>query len=842
MNPEGLHRRARRPFGRAWPLLLPLLAAGLAPSAVAGQDPVQQEILRRTGQNLSQEEIIARLRDSGMTREQVKQRLREMGMNPAMADPYFDRLEGRAEGRVEGDQSDFASALRRMGLLSPLAARDTLTGDSLMVGDSLAADSTRLRRDRLGLFGDEKPDSLKVFGMEVFARNTSEFEPMRTGPVPPDYRLGPGDELMLLLTGDVELAYNLQVSREGSVVIPDVGNVFVNGLTLAQLESRLYDRLGRVYSGVRRGADATTHFQVSMGRLRVNQVFVVGEVRFPGAYEVSSVATALTALYRAGGPRETGSFRRVQIRRGGRTVAEVDLYDYLLAGDVSRDVRLEQGDIVFVPIVDAQVRVGGRVKRPRFYQTLPDEGVIDALGFAGGPAPEADLRRVQVDRILPPLERVPGRDRVVSRVDVVEAVRSDADVPLSDGDVVRVFPIGEERRDMIVLDGFVQRPGEYELRPQMTVWDAIQQAGGLRPEAFAPLAHVSRLNPADSTYRLLRVSLERTATGQPVSDLPLADQDSVMVFGNSSLVTPRNVRILGAVKEPEEYTFKEGMTVEDLILAAGGFEEGAHGLQAEISRVRPGISRSDTVATSFHVTLDGSIPWSLQNRVGRPVDNGRDSPRAADVELMEGDQVFIRRLPGFVEPTSVEISGEVMAPGSYAFTVREERLSSFIRRTGGLTDDAYAQGTRLIRDSTLVAMNLERALTRPGSTDDPILRDGDILEVPRYDGTVLIRGAVAFESRVIYREDMDLSDYLSRAGGTLPEADKSRISVQYENGERVTTKKTLWIERYPEVGPGSTIFVPFEPEGEGTNWGQIISTTVGVMSATATLILALARF
>ncbi|MBW3534757.1 MAG: SLBB domain-containing protein [Gemmatimonadetes bacterium] len=814
------------------------LVAVLPSVGPAGLDAQTPQELMMQAQSMSPQEVMRLLQQSGMTPDQVRQRLLEMGLDPTMADPYLEQLGRTGSSGLPEARGEFASGLRRMGLYGQRSEGDTLPDDP--IGDEIDPDDPFLRVAPEVLEREpERPDSLQVFGRHVFRRNTTQFDALRAGPVPSDYRLGPGDEVYLILTGDVELAHTLRVSREGALVIPDVGTVFANGLTMAQLEDRLHQRVGQVYSGLSRGPDATTHLYVSIGRLRMNQVFVVGEVERPGAVEVPAAATALTALYRSGGPTESGSFRRVQVRRGGQTVAEIDLYEYLLRGSIDADVRLEQGDVVFVPVAQARVRVAGEARRPMFYEPLPNDGLVDVIGYAGGPEAEADLRRVQIDRILPPGEREAGRERVIDRVDVVAAVRGEERVPVLDGDVIRLFPIGVERRDRVVLDGFVHRPGEYELRPGMTVWDAIQQAGGLRPEAFETVAHVSRLNPADSTYRLLRVSLERGVGGQPMDDLPLEDQDHIEVFGRSVLTTPRTVRIIGAVKEPGEYEYRDDMSVEDLILAAGGFREGAQGLEAEVSRMEPRVARSDTVASSFRVALDGSLPWNLGGRVGRSTDDGL--PMGSQVELVEGDQVFVRQLPGYVEPTAVEVTGELNAPGSYAFTVREERLSSFVRRSGGLTDDAYADGARLLRDSTLVAIDLERALREPGSQYDVVLRPDDRLEVPRYDPTVLVQGAVAFESRIVFEEGLDLEDYLNRAGGTLPEADESRISVRYESGERATTRKTLWVKSYPEIGPGSTIIVPAKPGGAGTNWTQIITTTVTLMSATATLILAIAN-
>ncbi|HZD05210.1 MAG TPA: SLBB domain-containing protein, partial [Longimicrobiales bacterium] len=454
--------------------ILVLGALAAFAGGVSAQTAAQEVIRERTGQQLTQEQILQRLQRSGLTRSQVRNRLTQMGLDPTLADPYFDRLEARGAGaELPEPRSEFIQALVRMGLLEP-GTPVGLSPDSVTPGSlNVLRDSVTVPVDTaLGL----RPDSmapwsdLPIFGKTVFARRTSQFQPLLTGPVPPDYRLGPGDELSLVLTGDVELAYTLPVSREGTVVIPDVGQVVVNGLTLGDLEDRLYDRLGQVYSGVRRGPNATTRFQASLGRLRLNEVFVIGEVEYPGAYQVSSLATVLGALYQAGGPTPEGSFRSVRVRRGGEVVADIDLYEYLLAADTRSDIRLEQGDVVFVPLAGPRVSVRGAVPRSAVFELSASETLADLMGFVGGAEPEADLTRIRIYRILAPEERTEGRQRVLLDVDLPEILASDDVVPLNAGDAVLVPQIGTEQKDLVTIAGSVYRPGPFGLESGMTVW------------------------------------------------------------------------------------------------------------------------------------------------------------------------------------------------------------------------------------------------------------------------------------------------------------------------------------------------------------------------------------
>jgi polysaccharide biosynthesis/export protein len=405
----------------------------------------------------------------------------------------------------------------------------------------------------------DDPDEPPIFGRALFRRTTTQFQPILSGPVDADYRLGPGDELVLFLTGDVELGYVLDVNREGYVIIPDVGQLFVNGLTLGELRSRLYERLGRVYSGVRRGPEATTQFQVSLGRLRANQVYLIGEVEWPGSYQVSAVATVFNALYTAGGPTRQGSFRRIEVRRGGRVVREVDIYDYLLRGDSRGDIRLEQGDIVFVPMAGAQVQIEGAVRRPAIYELRPEEGLRDLLAQAGGLKADAVVRRIQIDRILPPERRRPGVDRVLVDVDIYEVARPEGErIALHDGDIVQVFGVSEERRHRVSITGKVRRPGTYEWIPGGTLWDLIDRADGLDERAYTARAHIFRLNEADGSRRLIQAPLLADESGRALRDVALADRDSVVVLSREELSNPQTVAIDGFVKNPGTYALAEG--------------------------------------------------------------------------------------------------------------------------------------------------------------------------------------------------------------------------------------------------------------------------------------------
>lgn len=833
------------------------------PELARGQQPQGPTILP-----LTHEDVVQRIRESGFTRAQVRARLQQMNQAPGIADRYFDVMTRGA--RVP--RGDVPLNVRRALSLVGIDMRPRIVGDSLLADsariDSLRADSL-FRRDSLST------EDLPVFGRDLFLGAGGVFDPIAFGPVDSDYRLGPGDQVILTLTGDVELGHNLEISREGLMVVPDVGQVFVNGLTLDQLRDQLFGLLGNVYSGVRRGPEATTQFQVSLGALRTNQVFVMGEVDRPRSYQLGAGATVMHSLYQAGGPSDNGTFREVKVTRGGETVRTVDIYDYLLRGDNRNDVRLEQGDIVFVPVVGTQVTIEGAVKRPMKYEVKEGEGLRDLIEFAGGFQADAIVRRVQIDRIVPPSERRPGVDRVLEDISVEELMADDGrPIPLQDGDAVKVFAVGDERRNRIAIVGEVRRPGVYQYTNGMTLWDLIDQAEGLDDRAYTPRANIFRLNESTGRRRAIPITLTSEADGEATRDLALADRDSVVVYSREVLSNPRSVVIDGFVKDPGEYDLAEGMTLQDLILASGGFVDGALVSEAEVARRPDSRVRSDTVARVITVALqNGSTSAELAG--DRDVPSWMPSPD--DFELQHGDRVFVRRAAGFDSLRTVVVTGEVLHPGPYVLDSRLTRLSDLVGRAGGLTNEAYASGFQLHRETDgvcidcledptevgnddgeerrsgdrpqvqttvrqLVAADLVDAMENPNSGVDLALEDGDSLHVPKFDPTVLVQGAVAFETRVQFVPDKGLDYYIEQAGGYLDAANESGVSVTYQNGRRAVVSKVLMFRSSPHPGPGSTIFVPEKgPAEQGFNLRGFLSSTVGLLSTIATAVVLIDR-
>ena len=820
------------------------------------------------------EQLRRQLGASGLTPDQVRSRLRAAGYPENLLDDYLAGADTTRQ--VRPGRSTF-EAVRALGVLGDeeldsLRARDSvrMISDSLqqlldsltlLRADSLRADSLA---DSVRILG---PSPLKHFGLEAFRRVTTRFQPTQAGPVDENYRLGPGDVLVLILTGDVEQAYDLEVTREGFIVIPQVGQVYVANLTLAELREQLYSRLGRVYSGVRRGPRASTQFQISVARLRNVQVFVVGDVVRPGSYVISGAGTVLTALYAAGGPTDNGSLRRIEIRRGGRLVDTLDAYDYLLRGNNSSDIRLNTGDVVFVPVHGAFVKTVGKVARPAIYEMKPEETLRDLVEFAGGFDPGAYQSRVQIHRILPPAARAPGgRARVVIDAEPGEGVT------MAPGDSVTVFSIAERTRQFVTVRGHVLVEGRVGFAPGLRLSEAIRLAGGPRPDVFLDRILVTRVREDSSMVQLRSAFVD--STGAVRDDLPLEDQDEVRVFSRATFRDVRYVSIVGGVRRPGRVPFREGMTVRDAILLADGLTEDAYLREAEIARI---ADRRDptALAETLRVPLDSTYLFGRDaggqyaGLPGVPV----PASGAPEVPLRPYDNVLVMRQASWDQQRLVHLTGEVRFPGRYALTSRTERIADLVERAGGLTDEAYPGGVEFYRayaatrrttddrqppilggepgvNDTLprgfierVGIDLPRALANARFRDNIILAGGDSVHIPEYNPIVMVEGAVNSPGAVTYTPGKSLDWYVDAAGGYTQLGDPKRAYATQPNGKREgVRRRAILADRQPKPGPGAMVFVPTRViQDQPSSTGSILATAAQVLGALVTIIVVARR-
>ena len=788
-------------------------------------------------------DLIAQLRReiaaSGLTPDQIRSRLRAAGYPDDLLDAYLGpRRQGLDSARAERASVDILDAVAALGITdsadtselrqllrsrSAAASRDTVRGgrlvdstDSLLLGDSLggalesnrnarALSAARRRRSAMADSG------FTIFGLSVFNASTTQFDPNLAGPVDASYRLGPGDRIVLILTGDAERSYTLDVTREGFVVVPGIGEIPVANLTLGQLEDVLYPRLGRVYSGLRRGAGATTRFSLNLARLHSNQVFVLGDVDQPGSYRVSSAGTALTALYAAGGPTVNGGMRKVEIRRGGRLVDSLDLYDYFLRADGSHDPRLQSGDVIFVPVHGPRVRVHGEIVRPATYELKRGETLANLLRSAGGFTAEAARRRVQIARILPPsLRDTTDRARVV--IDIASeqfASGSGPSYPLEPGDVIRVFAVNERVGRRVTVAGNVWTPGDVGFIPGMRLSDAVRLTGGIKPDAYLGQVLLSRLRSADSSRVQLRTAFA-DSTGRLTDDIPLREDDEIRVFSVSEFRRVEYVAITGAVRRAGRVPYRDGMTLRDLVMLAGGLDERAYLGEAEIARL-PASRDGGRLAETQRVPLDSS--YLLVREQGRFAQQSL-TPRSratGDVVLAPFDNVLILAQPDWDRPRRVTVTGEVRFPGTYTLTNKQDRLGDVMQRAGGLTRTAYPDGIVFYRREGRVGrvgVDIARVLRDAAYRDNLVLQNGDSIHLPPFSGIVEVQGAVNAPRGVAYVPGADLNYYVRSAGGPSRSADAGRAYVTQPDGS-VESAVGKWLrpDDVPVPRPGSVVVV-----------------------------------
>jgi polysaccharide export outer membrane protein len=781
-------------------------------------------------------ELVAQLRQriitSGMTADQVRARLRAEGYPESLLDPYLPGT--TAAPTAVGE--DVLAAMVRLGIAD-------------------AEEIPSLRRDppadtsRRGTPSDEptkRPDESGIFGLDVFRRNTSQFDPNLFGPVDANYRIGPGDRLVLVLTGQIEASHTLEVTREGFIVIPQVGQVDVANLTMGELEAVLFNRLHRVYSALGRGPGATTRFSVSPARLRSNQVYVIGDVTAPASYRISGAGTVLTALYAAGGPTPAGSLRRVEVRRAGHVVNVLDVYDYLLRGDASRDSRLENGDVVFVPVHGPRVEVRGEVLRPATYELKPGETLVDVVRAAGGFRATANRRRVQIERIVPPSDRTEnGRDRIVIDVTSDNLTNGEGPAfPLENGDAVTVFSVTDRVRNRVAVQGHLWAPGTVGFTPGMRVSDALRLAGGVKPDVYVGQVLVSRLQ-SDSTRIQLRTSF-RDTLGSVTNDFPLAEDDEIRVFSVTEFRPSRYVAINGAVRNSGRYPYREGMTMRDLVLLAGGLEEKAYLETAEVARL-PDSRDGGRLAVTMRVPLDSSYLFErgpdgkYLGPPGLPAPNGP----AAEVPLEVYDNVLILEQPEWELHRTVALTGEVRFPGHYSLRSKDERLVDVIRRAGGLTRQAYPGGVHFerTRDSVgRIGIDLPRALRNAHSRENLLLEDGDSIHVPPYKPTVSVTGAVNSPVAVAYVPGRDIDYYIAAGGGPNRRADVSRAYVTQPNGKvESRPRRSQLMARSPRPMPGGTVVVPERDPNDKRDYVQAVGAVAQVLAGLVAIIALIGR-
>ena len=673
-----------------------------------------------------------------------------------------------------------------------------------------------------------------VFGRNIFNNRLLSFEPSMNIATPPNYVLGPGDHIIIDIYGASQKAVTAQVSPEGKVTLPGVGPVKVSGMTVAAAQAQISKTLGSRYS--------SSQLSVSLGQTRSMTVNVMGEVKVPGTYTLSAFSTVFHALYMAGGINDIGTLRNIKVFRNGHQITVVDVYEYILNGRLAGNIRLMENDVIVVGPYDCLVGIEGNVKRPMFYEMRPTESVGTILKYAGGFTGDAYTKAVR-------LMRKTGDRFTVHNVEEFDMNT----FKLNDGDAISVDGILNRFDNMVEIKGAVFRPGKFQLGKNITsVRSLIEAADGVTEDAFTAHAvlHRMRLN---RTLEVISVDVAGILSGS-VADIPLKNEDVLFIPTESDRMNERTLTIQGEVISPGTYEYAENTTIEDLVLQAGGLTDAASTVKVDVSRrILDPKAKEGSSAISKTYTFELKDGFVIDGQPG--------------FILEPYDIVQIRRSPTYVTPRNIYIEGEVQFGGTLTLSSKNQRLSDAIKAAGGFTEEAYVKGARLVRTVTedernratdlmrqirnsgdqkdtiqtsqlnlfktyTVGINLDKAIENPGGDYDLVLRDGDRIIVPEYNGTVKISGNVQFPNTVTYEGNKGYKYYINKAGGFGSRAKKSKTFIIYQNG---TMAK---VGRGTKVEPGCEIIVPTKAKKDMaavTQWLSIGSSITGLAAMIATI-------
>ena len=676
----------------------------------------------------------------------------------------------------------------------------------------------------------------KIFGHDIFNNRRLTFEPSMNIATPQNYVLGPGDQVVVNIYGASQRTHQLTVSPDGFITVQGFGPIQVSGLSVAAAQSKIRSSLGSRY--------ASSEIKMTLGQTRSIMVNVMGEVKAPGTYTLSGYATVFHALYSAGGISDLGTLRNIKVYRQGKLITVVDIYEYILNGRLAGNIRLQDNDVIQVGPYDCLVGITGNVKRTMFYEMRKNESVATLIKYAGGFTGDAYTKAVR-------LIRQNGERYSVFNINEFDF----ASFQVADGDAVTVDGMLNRFENMVEVKGAVFRPAQYQLGGNITtVKSLIEAAEGVTEDAFTAHAVMHRLK-ADRSLEIIPVDVQGILNGN-VADIPLQNEDVLFIPTQAELRSQRTLTITGEVLSPGAYEYADNTTIEDLIIQAGGLKD-------EASTARVDVSRRIIDSKSKNKSKEIAKSFSFSLKDGLVIDGERGF-------LLEPyDVVHVRRSPGFHTPRSVMVEGEVNFEGNFTLEKKNQRLSDLIAAAGGVTDDAYVKGARLMRkmtdderarmqtilrmvraqqdekdsikldqlaieDTYPVGIHLEKALADPGSSFDITLREGDRLIVPEYNGTVRVSGNVMFPNTVAYEEGKDYKYFVNQAGGFGNRAKKSKTYVIYMNGT------ISQVGHGTKIEPGCEIVVPTKSKKEPFNWG-VLATLGSSMASLATLVLAITK-
>lgn len=759
--------------------------------------------------------------EAGKNEKQIGKELMARGVTVAQLERLKEQYENSHGGETISTEVSSSSAVRRVaseGTHSSVAAVDA-------VSVSMEAPDER----------GKLANARNVFGHDMFRSSALTFEPNQNIPTPENYVLGPGDEVIIEVWGDNEATVRETISPEGNIKVSQIGKLYLNGMSIKEANNYVRHMFSQKYAGVM-GDEPNSDIKLTLGQIRTIQINIFGEVGVPGTYRLSSLTTLFNALHRAGGITNRGSIRNIEVVRNGKKIHTVDMYPFLFTGKMDSDIRLQDGDVIRVPVVGMLANIEGQIKKPMYYELKKGETVKNLIDYAGGFESDALSDEVR-------LVRQTTREREISTIKSSQF----ASYKLEDGDVVTVMGNTIDRfANRVEIRGAVFRQGMFELSNDIrTVKDLVKRADGLMEDAFTDRVRLLR-QKEDLTPEVLSLNLTGIMKGI-VADVPLRKNDILVIPNIHELKDLGTLTISGYVAHPGTFPFAEHSTIEDLILQAGGLLDGASAVRVEVSRRLKDVTSempSEKLAEVFTFSFDPTL--KLDNE--------------SNFELKPYDVVRIRKSPGYSVQSSVAIQGEVPFPGGYTLVTINERISDLVKRAGGLTKTSYVEGARLVRtmtadergarafmrraiqsspqdiiqgdkmlnESYTVGINLKKALDNPGSAEDVILREGDLLIIPEYNNIVTVEGGVLLPNAITYEEGKRLRYYVGQAGGYDKLARKHKSYVIHMNGH-------ISKGRWAKVTPGSRVIVPSKPYKE-KNPAAALQTTSTIISMSTVLL------
>lgn len=680
------------------------------------------------------------------------------------------------------------------------------------------------------IYSDQKDHLISVpyFGYSIFNQIPEAFKPNTVGPVDPGYIVGPGDVLRLAVWGQVEFQYELTVNKEGKIFVPVAGQVHVTGIPFIELQNKIKMLLSRHYSGLA-SDPPRTFLDLTVAQLRPLRIFIMGEVESPGGYTVSSYATTFNALYSVGGPLTQGTLRNIKVLRNGEEITTVDLYQYLLTGKCTTDVRLQNNDVIFVPKRGKTVTTTGSVFRPGIYELKDDENLKSLLDYCGSIPASTNIDRALIHRILPFDQRQLTKSVInIVDLDLKKHLESGEDYLLFDGDSLDIIPLTNDLHNYVRLDGAVYYPGVYQ-SDNLSLSELIFNYGKpIEKTAYMKRADLIRLNDDLVTTTLFPVDLDRLKEDKS-HDVKLQAGDEIIVYEkNVEKPTDLLVTIEGEVKNPDTFTLDTNMTVMDLLIRAGGFTRNAYRKSVDVFRLIENRETHDTLIKVFKINLPDSLDFTDQKQ--------------RLFQLKDRDRIIVRPDPNIVTNNYVIIDGLVKYRGKYAIEKRGERLSDLIKRAGGLMPDAFPEGAKILRNNKRVVVNFSRALQNTESKENVLIQKGDSVFVPVRPNAVYVHGNVNNPGLFSYDKNSRARDYVDRAGGL---ADSSHfILIKSPNGETEKIRKRGFSN--PRVDDGTEIYVIKEKpkektEKQGPTIAEVIRDSLAIMTSAVSIVVLLVK-